>query len=308
MARSATTVPVSCFAGRPEPPNPARLGQSAREEGSVRLQPLDGDFIVCNLWSIRPADSTRTPDSVDEVSARNTLQARLRGVLRFKIQPLILWLACRPKGNPTSVRGRNWPIPDGLLTANSACICAGAGEEIDLEIWLAETVGAQVLLLDPTPRARRFVESLDLPANLIFEPLALWRCDETLRLFAPTNPEHVSHSLEDPGDGRGYFDAVGKSVESIMADHDLPSLDLLKMNIEGAEYAVLDGMLGAGIRPRILTCTFEGPKALRRSISYVRKLKAAGYRLEARKVWAFTFVLPPQHNWAGGQPQLPRSG
>jgi len=219
------------------------------------------------------------------------LRRRISGILRWKLQPLVLRALCRPaRAHNCQLLGRGWPIPKGLLSSESKSICAGAGEFIDLELWLSQTLGATVYLLDPTPRAIRFVESLDLPEGLHFESIGLWSRDETIRLHAPANPEHVSHSIEELGDGGNYFEAPCKSLASVMASHDLEQLDLLKMNIEGAEYEVLDAMLETDIRPRILTLTFEGSSALRNAVRYTNKLRGAGYIFEDRYGWAFTFV------------------
>jgi hypothetical protein len=68
-------------------------------------------------------------------------------------------------------------------------------------------------------------------------------------------------------------------------------LFLLKMNIEGAEYAVLESLLRDGIFPRIIALTFEGSWALLRAASWTRTLKSRGYSVCGVYGWAVTFLL-----------------
>ena len=47
-----------------------------------------------------------------------------------------------------------------------------------------------------------------------------------------------------------------------MRENGRASIDLQKMNIEGAEYEVLRKMMEKGIRPHVLMFTIEGKNAL----------------------------------------------
>ena len=47
-----------------------------------------------------------------------------------------------------------WTIPANYLTESSICYLAGAGEDISFDVGIVEKYGCQVLLFDPTPRAK----------------------------------------------------------------------------------------------------------------------------------------------------------
>ena len=67
-------------------------------------------------------------------------------------------------------------------------------------------------------------------------------------------------------------------------------MDIVKLNIEGAEHAVLESMIEDGVIPRVLMLTFEGRRAFSRTLGWLRRLREAGLLLAGRRVWAFTFV------------------
>jgi FkbM family methyltransferase len=224
------------------------------------------------------------------------LGSRLRNLLRFKVEARILGLLAKPGIRvPLSLRGRNWMVPESLLREGDVCYSGGVGEEIDLELWMSQSRGVRVLLLDPTPRSIRFVEGLReqgaLPAGVDFLPVGLYRQDETLRFFAPEDPTWVSHSIEEGGDaGRSWFDAPCRRLSSLMKERGDARVDIVKLNIEGAEHAVLESMIEDGVIPRVLLLTFEGRHALSRTLRWVRRLRDAGLLLAGRRAWAFTFI------------------
>jgi FkbM family methyltransferase len=220
------------------------------------------------------------------------MNRRLRDFTRWHIEKHLLGALLRPDADA----GRAEPVADallpaGVITPQWRCYCAGVGEDIRFERHLAERLGAQVWSFDPTPRSIDFMSRSDHDrAKLHFLPMGLWKEDVTLRFHAPANPNHVSHSVMEEQGGSAHFDAVCRSVPSVMREHGHDAIDLLKMNIEGAEHVVLDHVLAAGLRPRVITLTWEGDDAFRKAIRWTKRLRAEGYRFLGRRAWFFTYV------------------
>src|SRR5207248_3092074 len=84
------------------------------------------------------------------------------------------------------------------------------------------------------------------------------------------------------GDGEAGFRAPVCRLSTAMRELEHTRIDLLKMDVEGAEYAVLQDMLAGGIRPRQLLVEFHhrfrgvGRRATTRAL---RALDIAGYRI-----------------------------
>ncbi len=175
-----------------------------------------------------------------------------------------------------------WIIPaDHGLTANSFCYCAGAGEDISFECALVEQYHCRVRIIDPTPRAVQHFQNLEqavrsgerFPVNnskvdfysiaavhldrLEFLPVGLSDTDADLKFYLPRNPDHVSCSVVNLQKTDRYFTAPCFRLSSLMNRQGDESIDLLKIDIEGAEYGVIQDITSSGLLPRLLLVEFD---------------------------------------------------
>lgn len=186
-----------------------------------------------------------------------------------------------------------WWVPRGLAAPGTVAYCAGAGEDVSLDIALHDA-GCEVTVFDPTPRAIAYVERhAPTGPRFRFVPIGWWDEETELRFFAPRDPAHVSHSVVNLQATSEYFMAQVKPVDVLMRDLGDDHVDLIKMDIEGAEYAVIDSLLERGPQPIALCVEFDQPEPIVRTIRAVRKLREAGYALVKIERWNYTFVRSP---------------
>jgi len=187
-----------------------------------------------------------------------------------------------------------WWIPETTLKPGAVAYCAGAGEDISFDLALLER-GCKVATFDPTPRARVHVRSVapDSPA-FRFEPTGWWDQETELRFYAPRNPMHVSHSAVNLQGTSDYFTAQVKPVAQLMRELGDQTVDIIKMDIEGAEYRVIDCLVREGPLPTVLCVEFDQPMPVRRTLSAIRSLQRVGYMLNRIDKWNFTFTLGNQ--------------
>jgi FkbM family methyltransferase len=225
-------------------------------------------------------------------SATIPVRPSLREAIRAHVERPLLNVIVRP--DASRVRGFAYAetiLPRDVIKPDWVCYCAGVGEDIRLERYLAEDLGARVWAFDPTPRAILYMQTSTYDRErLTFEPFGLWREDATLRFFAPVNPAYVSHSATEHLGGAGHFDAPCKSIASAMKQAGHTRVDLLKMNIEGAEDVVLEAALHAGISPTVVMLTWEGSGAMRKAHGWTKRLRRSGYSLLGHDGWYFTYV------------------
>lgn len=175
-----------------------------------------------------------------------------------------------------------WIIPANCgLSAESVCYSAGAGEDVSFECALVERFHCQVRIIDPTPRAIDHFMSLERAVNrgerfpvnnsnvdyygitvddlkrLRFLPIGLADQDTELKFYMPKNPAHVSCSTVNLQKTEEYFTAQCLRLASIMRQQGDSCIDLLKIDIEGAEYGVIKDLVMSGLLPRILLIEFD---------------------------------------------------
>jgi FkbM family methyltransferase len=183
-----------------------------------------------------------------------------------------------------------WTVPQGLLDAQSVVYSCGAGTDISFDLALIEAVGCAVHIFDPTPSSVSLVEdAASREPRIDFHPWAIWSADQRLRLFSPDYGDSNFSAINLHGTAGG-FDAEARSLSSIMRELGHERLDLLKLDIEGAEYAVLDDLLASGLEVGVACVEFhKNPsiKAMRRSAA---RLRQAGFTPVAVDGFDVTFV------------------
>jgi FkbM family methyltransferase len=211
-----------------------------------------------------------------------------------------------------------WMIPTKLLTSSAICYCVGAGEDISFDIALVEDFGCDVFSFDPTPKAIAHVDELikrsasgmqmlvnndptqvyritdrNLCERFHFSPIGLLDDDICCRFYAPRDKSHASYSVDNIQKTEEYVEATCKKLTTVMSDLNHHRVDLLKLDIEGAEIRVLRQMISSKIRPKIICVEFDSilrgtDKGGARRV--VNDLQRYGYRIVYNDNWNITFV------------------
>lgn len=191
-----------------------------------------------------------------------------------------------------------WVVPLRLLSASSVCYCVGCGEDVSFDLGLIELLGCEIYAFDPTPRAVIHVQQVAgaNPRYHFFE-IGLWHSDDTLKFFAPRDPEHVSHSLVDLQKTDESIVVKVRRLANIMKELGHQRLTLLKLDIEGAEYNVLRSIIDDNIEIDVLCVEYHGyynaldDNYRTRIRESVNSLLARGYSLvHAKGDGNYTFV------------------
>jgi len=199
-------------------------------------------------------------------------------------------------------------LPEKLLNAESVVYSFGAGEDISVETAIVNKFNCKVYIFDPTPKSILHFKSLientlkgevtligdsqqhyslnksnmDL---LQYYPYALWNEDTMVRFYEPINKNHVSHSITNIQASETYIDVVAKQLKSIIDEIGNDKIDLLKLDIEGAEYMVLDNILDQNISIKAIYLEFHHSAELNykqnqlRIQKYIDQLFEKGYKV-----------------------------
>jgi len=175
-----------------------------------------------------------------------------------------------------------WICPNGI-SADSVVYSFGIGTDISFDLSLIATYGLTVHAFDPTPASIAWLKAQQLPGPFKWQELGIAAYDGRATFFPPADPTHVSHSVVPPvrSDRQG-IDVEVRRLSSIMGSLGHEHVDVLKLDIEGAEYEVVDDILAGPVRPRQLLIEFHHRVAgigIERTRRAVAGLEAAGYRI-----------------------------
>ncbi|MEX2215041.1 MAG: FkbM family methyltransferase [Phycisphaeraceae bacterium] len=189
---------------------------------------------------------------------------------------------CLPRQTHGSLDGL-WCISPRGLSESSIVYSLGVGTDISFDLSLIEVFGLNVWAFDPTPKSLQWLQGQTLPDEFHIVPAGIADYDGEATFAPPIDPQHVSHTMLDrPATASQAITVPVKTLNTIMRELGHSRIDLLKMDIEGAEYAVLDAMLASTLRPAQLLVEFHHRfpgVGLNRTKQALRKLNAAGYRL-----------------------------
>jgi FkbM family methyltransferase len=192
-----------------------------------------------------------------------------------------------------------WTIPRDAVTADSICYCVGCGEDISFDLELIRRYSCRVYGFDPTPRSIAYVRGLTQGiGKYTFSEYGVWDKTDTVRFYAPRDSEHVSHSITNLQSTDSYIEVRTKRLQDILRDFGHKHLALLKLDIEGAETAVIQTILDDKLAVDTLLVEFDelafpSRGRLARIRASIRALFRDGYDLFSVAGSNFTFVRAP---------------
>ena len=191
----------------------------------------------------------------------------------------------------TEYGGFYYPSDLPGLNENSTIYCVGAGEDISHDIELAHRLNSSVYIFDPTPRAithvnmvktfmktKKVPEYIDNPScrqvgggigwgaywqvvtqhpientSLNFMPIGIGVNEGKKKFYTPENSEYVSHSLVEGFASTDFIEVEIKKLKTVMNHYGHKHIDLLKLDIEGTEFAVIEDMVKENILPKYIS-------------------------------------------------------
>tara|TARA_R100000234_G_scaffold111415_1_gene84376 strand:- start:226 stop:849 length:624 start_codon:yes stop_codon:yes gene_type:complete len=137
-----------------------------------------------------------------------------------------------------------WLVDLDLIPERSTIVSAGIGEDISFDLELIRQKRCNVIGIDPTPKSHLFIEKQSVLTNFLLIKKALdSECGKEIEMYKNSNPNHVSESIlsshSSVKKGDSYL-AKTVSLQTIFEQYD--DISLIKMDIEGSEYNVLNNL------------------------------------------------------------------
>ena len=190
--------------------------------------------------------------------------------------------------------GGRWTIATDGLGQGTVVYTFGIGEDISFERDLIQRFGVSVHAFDPTPLALAWVARQQLPNGFMVHPFGVAEYDGTAQFSAPAKG-YISFSTVRQGGHGAPVAAPVRRVATLQNELNLPAPNILKMDIEGAEYAVLADAIRSGYRPEQILVEFHHryrETGARRTREAIDLLNRVGYRIVfvSRNGMEYTFL------------------
>jgi FkbM family methyltransferase len=164
------------------------------------------------------------------------------------------------------------------------------GEDASFDVALAE-MGCEVLAIDPTPRAVEYMKPLlARHPSLALAPYAVWTRDTDIDFFPPSDSGHVSYSATNRQHTTDPIRVPARTISSITREFGHERVDLIKLDIEGAEYQVIESLELEALGVRVLCVEYHPDHGLRRMLAAVRSVLRRGYQIVTVNRTDVTFI------------------
>jgi len=134
-------------------------------------------------------------------------------------------------------------LDSSLIGPNSVVYSVGVGEDISFDLALMARFGLTVHAFDPTPKVKKWLASQTVPQQLRFHDVGIADFDGEAVFYLPPRPDYISHSITRARQySRDSIRVPMIRVATAMRQLGHTRVDVLKMDIEGAEYAVIEDL------------------------------------------------------------------
>jgi FkbM family methyltransferase len=176
-----------------------------------------------------------------------------------------------------------WDVAVDHITNTSVIYSFGVGTDASFDTEIIKHYNATVHAFDPTPKSIEWVKKQHFPMAFVLHEYGLADFDGNIRFNPPENPDHVSHTILERQETKINAIVVQvKKIKTIMKELGHDTIDLLKMDIEGAEYQVIENLAESHIYPTQILVEFHHrfPNVgMQKTKIAMKTLKGIGYCL-----------------------------
>ena len=188
-----------------------------------------------------------------------------------------------------------WVIDESSIDSESIIYSVGVGSNIDFDLKLIDSLGVTIHAFDPTPRSIEWVKGQNLPNKFIFHPVGLAAESGFMNFYPPVKSTSTHFSPMDRyGNTDNEIKAPVKDIDTIASELGHKKIDLLKMDIEGAEYEVIKALPDSKIDINQILIEFHHMYkdiSISQTVEAINTLKNLGFELFniSQRTYEFSF-------------------
>jgi FkbM family methyltransferase len=157
----------------------------------------------------------------------------------------------------------------------------GVGKDISFDVEIMRKYKqSKIFAFDPTPISINWIKNRRLPKNFFFFPVGISDKNGTEKMYFPKNFAVSYGVFSWDKENQDEIMVEMKTIEKIAEEHGHKFIDILKMDIEGSEFVVINSLDLTKIQFGQILVEFherfleDGSKVLKKTIAY---LEANGY-------------------------------
>ena len=151
----------------------------------------------------------------------------------------------------------DWVFYPNLINSQSRILSFGVGENLSFEYELVKRFECSIDVFDPTPKSIAWFRNHNFNKSIVMHEYGISNIDGHLEFMPPDNPAHVSHTVIQGVYKTKPMKLRVQKLSTILENLQIKNIDILKMDIEGSEYPVINDLINSCIRPSQILLEFH---------------------------------------------------
>jgi FkbM family methyltransferase len=187
-----------------------------------------------------------------------------------------------------------WYFATNSLQAGDIVYSLGLATNIEFDLNIISACNVEVHGFDPTPESVNWITRQKLPRQFNHHPIAVAGHDGELTFSLPDQHGECAKALRGNQTSTSTLVVPCRKLSSLAAQLNHQRIALLKMDIEGSEYAVIEELLSSSIQVDQILVEFHHrfmEYKLLDTLNAVKNLRANGYKLFHVSPWCEEFAF-----------------